>query len=211
MDNGYQPDVTNLPRQTQQGGSGGRARVSLNDNTENFLASKIVAGAGISLATLNAGASEQLEISATSSGAAILTAEGGIAVPMINDTGAASVKGQLVRASPTLDGAFVTSTVVAGPPVGQYEVIGAVYEPGVANGLPCYVVIYGIADVLMQDGQAATRGYWVRGSTTVNGRAVMSAAPPVGSSDNHFQEVGHALQSVAAGVNVLTRIMMHLN
>ncbi len=211
MDNGYQPDLTNQPRQTPQGGSGGRARVSLTDNTEDFLASKLVAGPGIALATLNAGASEQLQISATSSGGAILTAEGGIAVPLINDTGAPSVKGQLVRTSLSVDGGFVTSNVVAGPPVGQYEVIGAVYEANIPNGSPCYVVIYGIADVLMQDGQAATRGYWVRGSTTVNGRAIMSAAPPVGSSDNHFQEVGHSNQTVPAGVNVLARIVMHLN
>jgi len=46
-----------------------KAKVSASDTTEDFLGAKIVAGTGISITTLNAGANEQLEISATGSGA----------------------------------------------------------------------------------------------------------------------------------------------
>lgn len=46
-----------------------KTKVSASDTTEDFLGAKIVAGTGISITTLNAGANEQLEVSATGSGA----------------------------------------------------------------------------------------------------------------------------------------------
>ena len=51
------------------GGGGGtsRVKVSANDTTENYLESKIVAGTGVSIATLNDGANETLAISTNES------------------------------------------------------------------------------------------------------------------------------------------------
>jgi len=68
MDNGYVPDVTNEPRQDQQGGVGGRARVSLTDNTEGFLATKLVAGSNVTLTPQNVGGNETLRVDAAGGG-----------------------------------------------------------------------------------------------------------------------------------------------
>jgi len=50
----------------------GRARISSNDKTSKHLFNKLVSGAGISLAELNDGADEQLEISSTSAIGALI-------------------------------------------------------------------------------------------------------------------------------------------
>lgn len=61
-----------------QAGIVGQVKNSATDATQNFLASKIVAGVGITLTTLNPGGAEQTSISA-SAGANVLTAIGGTA------------------------------------------------------------------------------------------------------------------------------------
>jgi hypothetical protein len=139
----------------------------------------------------------------------VLTPEGGIAIYMKNGTGAASVKGTLVCTSDADD--FSVSVCAAG----DKDTIGVIYDSGVANGDLVRVVVSGVADVLLQDGTAATRGYWCRLSATQAGRLnATNAAPPGGTIveiDNHFAEVGHSLQSVTAGSNKLCRIALHFN
>jgi hypothetical protein len=56
------------------------------------------------------------------------TPEGGLAVQMINKTGAATVKGMVVKADPAVDRAFVSTGT------SEFEPIGVVYEAGVADG-----------------------------------------------------------------------------
>ncbi len=137
---------------------------------------------------------------------AMMTAEGGLAVRLVNKTGAASVKGTLAEASSAQDSAFGVADA-------EYDTIGAVYENGIADGALCWVVIGGIAEVLLEDATAATRHNWVHSATT-DGRADASLAEPSGGGFNnaneHFKEIGHCLESVAAGTDKLCKILMHL-
>jgi hypothetical protein len=134
----------------------------------------------------------------------LVTEYGGIAIRLINKTGAASVKGTLVEADTAVDMAFAVAAVDA------LDVIGVVYEDGVADGDEAWVVIYGIAEVLLKDSTASTRHYWVQ-SSDVAGRADATNAAPPGAVLAHFQEIGHCLESKIAGTNVLCKIAMHFN
>jgi len=138
-----------------------------------------------------------------------LTSIGGYAVKLQNQTGAASVKGTLVEASSGTDLAVNTITADA------VDCIGVIYEDGVANGSDVWVVVGGVAEVLLEDGTAATRDYWVRTSETDAGRAdATNAAPPggtVAAIEEHLAEIGHCLETVSSGTDVLCKILMHFN
>lgn len=139
---------------------------------------------------------------------AFITPEGGLAIYLINDTGSASVKGELVEPSSNVDNAFVQAAGDAIDP------IGAVYEDGVADDALCLVVIYGRCQVLLKDGTASTRGYWVKTSDTAGRADATNAAPPggtVGALEEHAQEIGHCVESKGSGTDVLAYIMMHFN
>jgi len=137
------------------------------------------------------------------------TPEGGLAVKLINKTGAASVKGTLVTLDDGVDSAFDTLEADG------FDCVGAVYDDGVADGSECWVVIQGIAEVLLQDSTAATRDYWVRTSETVAGRADATNSAPaggtIGALEDHMTEIGHALENKSSGTDVLCKIMMHFN
>jgi hypothetical protein len=133
------------------------------------------------------------------------TPEGGLAVRLINKTGAASVKGSLVKA-----GSAVDNSVVLNDALGGLNPIGAVYEDGIADGQLVWVVISGVAEVLLEDGTAATRGYWASSGATA-GRVDCTTADAPGLVLSHFQEVGHCLQSVNSGTDVLARCLLHFN
>lgn len=136
-----------------------------------------------------------------------LTKEGGIATRYYNKTGAPSIKGTAVKAinSPGLSDAIGISEI------DTYSTIGFIYEDGIADGSLVWVVYSGIAEILLEDGIAATAGQWVRSSVTQAGRALTQAAPPPPPSfDDHFQEYGHILETKNAGVNVLVRAQLHL-
>lgn len=139
----------------------------------------------------------------------VLTPEGGIAIYLKNKTGAPSVKGTLVNTESSED----YSIDIAG--ADEPDIIGAVYEDGVADGELVLVVILGVADVLLEDGTASTRGYWCRISETQAGRAdITNAAPPGGTIsaiEGHFREIGHCMESKLSGVDILARILMHFN
>jgi hypothetical protein len=134
------------------------------------------------------------------------TSEGGLAVLMTNRTGAASVKGSVVTASHDYDNAFSLQTE-------EFEAAGIVYDSGVADGSECWVVASGIADVLVKDGIAASRGSWTK-CADVDGRCEPTT-PPTGigalSTSDHFREIGHCLESKAAGTNVLAKVLLHFN
>lgn len=132
----------------------------------------------------------------------MITPEGGLACRLTNRTGAPSVKGLVLVASTTYDRAVNIA------PAGAVSPIGVFYESGVADGAQAWVVVGGIADVLIKDGTTATRAYWVQ-TSDVAGRADITLADP--NPATHWDEMGHCIESKALGVNVLARIVMHFN
>ncbi len=132
----------------------------------------------------------------------------GVALKHINKTGAASVKGTIVEADGTTDDAFDVCDANGNHP------IGVVYEDGIADGAECWIIIYGVADVLLKDTTLSAHGNWVFVSD-VAGRADATLADPtaggVAQLDQHMREVGHCLESKAADTDVLARVCIHFN
>ena len=139
-----------------------------------------------------------------------LTELGGIAIKLTNETGAPSVKGTIVIAS-NVSGQD-DSFEVAG--ADEYQPIGIVYEDGIADGSECWVVINGVAQVLLKDATTSTTGNWVRTSDVAGRADVTLAAPPGGGIpelDQHMQEVGHSLETKSANTDVLCKVALHFN
>jgi hypothetical protein len=128
---------------------------------------------------------------------------------MINDTGAASIRGTIVEASSSTD--FACDTCPAGDP----DPIGSILVDGIADGGIVPVGHSGIVPVLLEDGTASTRGYWAKISDTQAGRADITNAAPSGGSfpavQQHFEEIGHCLYTVSSGTDVLSWVFMHFN
>ena len=137
------------------------------------------------------------------------TLEGGLAIKMLNKTGANSVKGTVVELSTSTERAVDIS------PADEDEAMGIIYDDGIADGEFVWIVIQGIVDILIEDGQTATLGYWVRTSITQDGRAdITNAEPPGGGlpqADIHFRELGHCQESQSSGIDVLARCIIHFN
>ena len=137
-----------------------------------------------------------------------ITELGGIAVKLVNKTGAASVKGTIVEADTTTDDAFKVADADGNHPM------GVVYDDGVADGSECWVIIYGIADVLLKDATLSTHGNWVYPSD-VAGRANATLLVPPGGGipelDVHMAEVGHCIETKVADTDVLARVCLHFN
>lgn len=140
--------------------------------------------------------------------AAKLTDEGGLAVLLTNDTGAPSVKGEVVTASASVNNG-VTKIVKDVP-----NPIGVFLDSGVANGQPAWVVVSGIASVYFVGN--TTRDHIARGFLTsdgasyVAGQALSEAVPTSPfATDKHFYELGHVLESrTGAG---LAKTNLHFN
>ena len=133
----------------------------------------------------------------------MVTPDGGLSIKMTNKTGAASVKGTIVEADTTTARAFkvaVASSVVP---------LGIVFEDGVADGSECWVVVSGIAFVLLKDTTASTLGYWAK-TSDVAGRANVTVSAPPGDATN-WQQVGYCLETQGAGTDVLARCVLHFN
>ncbi len=130
-------------------------------------------------------------------------------VQLINKTGVPSVYGEIVETSTTTDFAFQVNVA------NSAEMMGVVYEAGIADGSICWIVVGGSAQVLLEDATAATHGFWARNSITVAGRAdITNASPPgggVAAIDRHFREIGHSIETVVGGTDVLAEIMVHFN
>ncbi len=130
-----------------------------------------------------------------------MTAIGGIAIKLTNKTGSNTVAGQLVKpySATAIDDAFVT--IVAS----DQEIIGIVLEAGVSDGSEAWVVVNGIADVLMDAGGSA-RGDRIISSTTAGSGLVWNVG---GAVATHFQEIGHCIETrTGAG---LARCVLHFN
>lgn len=142
----------------------------------------------------------EVEEAQASDGKMKFTAEGGLAVQMVNNTGAASVKGTLVEASPGINEGVILTTLDSVVPC------GAVYEDGVADGELMYVAIAGIVEVLLEDTLAGVRANWCDTSSNQTGRMDQHAGP---TPATHWQEIGHCLENKTAGTDVLCKITMH--
>lgn len=135
---------------------------------------------------------------------------GGLMTRLINNTGVESVPGQIVEAS---DGVNYSYELTG---VNDNHSIGVVYD-AVADGSKGWIVIAGIVDVLLKDNTAGTRGNWVKTSSEAGYADATLANPPGGGInplDEHMQEIGHCLQTIAAGgggTHQLCRILSHYN
>lgn len=143
------------------------------------------------------------------SGKILFTKEGGLAVRLINKTGAVSVKGTVVQPynSTAIDNAVEKITQDIPDP------IGVIYNDGIADGNYMWVVISGIADVLFIGN--TTRGHFARGFISADvgyiAGYVLSEQVPVSpfATDKHFYEIGHIMESrVGAG---LAKVILHFN
>lgn len=132
-----------------------------------------------------------------------ITDEGGYAIKLTNKTGGASVKGTVVSVSATTDNAFRVNPIDGDMP------IGVVYESAVADGSECFVVVSGIAEVLLVNTVAATRSYIAYSSATVAGRIDTLATAPAATT--HFREIGHTLENKTGGTDVLVKVCLHFN
>ena len=97
----------------------------------------------------------------------LITADGGFAIPYVNRTGHASVKGEVVQSSSTADREV---TLVASDGVNP---IGVVYTAGIAEGSNIWVVTSGRVEV-KYDANGAIKGGWVETSDLTAGRAAVS-------------------------------------
>ena len=133
--------------------------------------------------------------------APLLTPDGGSAIPLINKTGAASVKGTVVDASITTD------LAVAIEDIGDIDPIGVIYQSGIPDGDPVLVIISGVAEILIDDATAATSGDWAGTSDVTAGRAQANTEPP--ATVKHDQEIGHFVESKSSGTDVLAKAILH--
>ncbi len=134
--------------------------------------------------------------------------EGCFKIQLINKTGTESIYGEIVEASTTTDLAFEQGHVNDSQP------IGIVAEGGIADGLPCWIAVQGVAEVLLKDGTISTHSYWVRTSDVVGRADATLPVPPGGGIpelDQHMQEIGHCLESKSSGTAVLAKIILHFN
>lgn len=144
--------------------------------------------------------SYELFSSKLGSGAIGFASEGAIYETFINSTGAVSVKGTIVVASTTVGNAVEIA------PANSESSIGVIYENGIAINDPVKVIVYGKANVLLKDGEASTQGYWA-GVSDVAGRMYQINGDP--SATEHNREIGHSLQTVSSGTDVLSLVQIH--
>lgn len=135
-----------------------------------------------------------------------LTPEGGLAVRLTNKTGGASIKGTILGIAAGTDNAFDLL------PDDEPDVIGVVYEAGIADGQECWVVTNGICDIYFE--AAVTRGEFARSQIDADGGTVgyaVAEAVPTSpfATDKHFQEVGHIIEST--GGAGLAKCIIHFN
>lgn len=135
------------------------------------------------------------------------TAEGGLTIRFTNKTGAPSVKGTVV--GPTSGTDLAVQKIIKDTP----DPIGVIYESGVADGSPVWVVVSGIAEVLFWNNP--TRKQLARGSIGTEagyeaGKAISEAVPTSPfATDKHFYEIGHVLET--KGAPGLAKVILHFN
>lgn len=125
-----------------------------------------------------------------------ITPIGGYAIKLTNNTGVNSVEGQLVEADNTDENSYKTADANA------LNVIGVVYNAGIADGSEVWIVFAGIAEVLLDGGGCVHHDRLISSATA--GSADVNNAPAVAV---HFQEIGHAIETVVGAG--LAKAMIH--
>lgn len=125
-----------------------------------------------------------------------MTSVGGLVVKLTNKSGVGSTPGNVVIASTT------TNDAVSGAAAGELQAIGVYLDPAIGDGSEAWVVVSGIADVHMDAG-GCTAGDRIVTSATA-GRGTVNNSPAVAV---HFQEIGHAVETV--GANGTARCVLH--
>jgi len=129
-----------------------------------------------------------------------ITPEGGFAVRLTNKSGAVTVKGQIVSHKGTVARAFDLTAVDAN------HCLGVVYESGIEDAAECWVVVSGIAQVLMKN--AATMGHICRiPLSTDEGKAAGYAMDAEQSSSASVYKIGDVLETAEA--EVLCKVLLH--
>jgi hypothetical protein len=124
------------------------------------------------------------------------TSLGGFAVPVVNGTGSASVKGSIVTAMAANNNKFDLTAA------GSDKSFGVVLEDGIADGLPVYIVVSGIAEVLVEDAANMNRTNWCIISATTAGRVKNASSKPTTGS------CGIIMQTVGGGTDNLAPVML---
>lgn len=146
-------------------------------------------GIGVTVATL------PLDVKAKSGNSVI----GGFCIKLTNKTGGNTIAGQLVIASTGTADAFATAGVSSD------GIIGIILEAGVADGSEAWIVVSGIADVLIDAG-GSTIGDRMIASATAGSADVWNVG---GAVATHFLEIGHCIET-RAGAG-LARCVLHFN
>ena len=129
-----------------------------------------------------------------------ITPEGGFAVRLTNKSGAVTVKGQIVSHKGTVARAFDLTAVDAN------HCLGVVYESGIEDAAECWVVVSGIAQVLMKN--AATMGHICRiPLDTDEGEAAGYAMDAAQSSSASVYKIGDVLET--ADAEELCKVLLH--
>jgi len=137
-----------------------------------------------------------------------ITSLGGVCIRLENRTAGVSVLGTVVEADTVNDNAFKVCGAASVQPM------GVVYQVGVAIGSLCWIVVAGIAQVLLKDATLSTRGNWVSVSDVAGRADATLLVPPFGGVaelDIHMGEIGHCIESKAADTDVLAKIVVHFN
>lgn len=139
----------------------------------------------------------------------LITSIGGFAVKLINGSGADLTEGRIVRTT-NVTGTFDLAAA------NEFQSIGALYAD-CADGEAGWIVTGGIGYMAMSDNTAATAGNWVYTVAEAGYANATLAAPPGGGIpelDTHMREIGHCLETVAAGgagTHILARCLIHFN
>jgi len=139
-----------------------------------------------------------------------MTKDGGYAVLMLNKTGAASVRGEVVTPynDTAIDNAVEKIVKDVPNPIGVFE------ESGIPDGQYAWIVVSGRAYVYFVGN--TTRGHLARGFLTADGASyvagqALSETVPTSpfATDKHFYEIGHVMESRTGAGLALTDL--HFN
>lgn len=134
-----------------------------------------------------------------------ITAEGGIAIKLVNRTPTNSITGQIasIESGSTNAGSYIPFW---GPNSNANYPVGVVYEDDEDIGDDTWVVFAGVVDVLIATNTFASNGYYVYADTNST-RAIATNAVNLTNGQSYYADflIGYAIQNVTNhGTNDVT-------